>query len=172
MRAYFDYNASSVPLPEAREAVLRALAGGHGNPSSMHAEGRAARTIIERARDQLAALLGVSSRRVVFTSGATEANNTALRGFANAHPDATIVTTEIEHHSLLVTATALESRGPHVLRLPVDVDGQPDLDALARETSARRCLVSIGLANGETGHVLDLEHVRAAMAPETVLHID
>ena len=123
MRAYFDYNASSVPLPEAREAVSRALASGHSNPSSMHAEGRAARAIIERARDQLAALLGVSSRRVVFTSGATEANNTALRGYADAHPDATIVTTEIEHHSLLVTATALETRGTHVLRLPVDVDG-------------------------------------------------
>lgn len=172
MRTYFDYNASSVPLPEAHEAVLRALAGGHGNPSSMHAEGRAARSIIEQARDRLAALLGVSSRRVVFTSGATEANNTALRGFAAAHPDATIVTTEIEHHSILATATALESRGTHVLRLAVDVDGQPDLDALARETSTRRCLVSIGLANGETGHIVDFEHVRAAMAPGTILHVD
>lgn len=172
MRAYFDYNASSVPLPEAREAVLRALTDSHGNPSSMHAEGRATRAIIERARDQLAALLGVSSRRVVFTSGATEANNTVLRGFADAHPDATIVTTEIEHHSLLATASALESRGRHVLRLAVDVDGQPDLDALARETSARGCLVSIGLANGETGHVIDLAPVRAAMAPGTILHVD
>jgi len=82
------------------------------------------------------------------------------------------VTTEIEHHSLLVTAAALESHGTRVARLPVDVDGQPDLDALARETRARRCLVSIGLANGETGHVLDLRRVRAEMAPETILHID
>jgi len=172
MRAYFDYNASSVPLPEAREAVSRALAEGHGNPSSMHAEGRAARAIVERARDQLASLLGVSSRRVVFTSGATESNNTALRGFDATEADVTIVTTQIEHHSVLATATALESRGARVLRLAVDVDGQPDLGALERATRSGRCLVSVGLANGETGHVLDLHDLRTALAPGTVLHVD
>jgi len=172
MRAYFDYNASSVPLPEAGEAVARVLAGGHGNPSSMHAEGRAARAVIERARDQLAGLLGVGSRRIVFTSGATEANNTALRGFAAAHGDATIVTTQIEHHSLLVTAAALESRGTRIVRLAVDVDGQPDLGALEREAHDHRCLVSLGLANGETGHVLDLERVRAVLPAEATLHVD
>lgn len=172
MRAYFDYNASSAPLAEASEAVTRALAGAPGNPSSMHAEGRAARAIIERARDQLAQLLGVASRRIVFTSGATEANNTVLRGFAAAHNDATIVTTQIEHHSLLVTAAALESRGTRVARLAVDVDGQPDLGVLERETRDRRCLVSLGLANGETGHILDLQRLRDALPAETTLHID
>lgn len=172
MRAYFDYNASSVPLPEALEAVSRALAEGHGNPSSMHAEGRAARAIVERARDQLAALLRVSPRRIVFTSGATEANNTALRGFARAHSGAAIVTTQIEHHSLLVTAAELESRGTRVARLAVDIDGQPDIPSLQREVRADRCLVSVGLANGETGHVLDLQRMRAALTPDTLLHID
>lgn len=172
MRAYFDYNASSMPLAESRAAALRALGDGLGNPSSMHAEGRAARAIIERGREQLAALLEVSPRRVVLTSGATEANNTALRGFAQAHPDATVITTEIEHHSLLVTAAALETRGTRVVRLAVDVDGQPDLVSLEHETRAGRCLVSIGAANGETGHVLDLQRVREVLAPQTVLHID
>jgi cysteine desulfurase len=172
MRAYFDYNASSVPLPEAREAVSRALEAGHGNPSSMHSEGRTARAIIERSRDQLSSLLGVSSRRIVFTSGATESNNTALRGFAGTRADATIITTQIEHHSVLATAEVLESRGTRVVRVPVDVDGQPDLDTIERETRERRCLVSIGLANGETGHVLALHDLRKVIAPETVLHVD
>jgi cysteine desulfurase len=138
----------------------------------MHAEGRAARTIVERAREQLSSLLGVSPRRLVFTSGATESNNTALRGFAADHADATMVTTQIEHHSVLATADALESRGARVIRLPVDVDGQPDLDVLERETRERHCLVSVGLANGETGHVLALPDLRQAMAPGTVLHVD
>jgi cysteine desulfurase len=172
MRAYFDYNASSVPLPEARDAVSRALADGHGNPSSMHAEGRSARAIVEQARDHLASLLCVNSRRVVFTSGATESNNTALRGFVAAHRDATIVTSEIEHHSVLATAAALEACGARVTRLAIDVDGQPDLEALENATRATRCLVSIGLANGETGHMLDLQRLRAALAPETILHVD
>lgn len=172
MRAYFDYNASSVPLPEARDAAARALAEGYGNPSSMHTEGRNARAIVERARDQLATLLGVSSRRVVLTSGATESNNTALRGFVAAHEDATIVTTEIEHHSVLATVASLEARGARVIRLPVDVDGQPDLRTLERETQDHRCLVSVGIANGETGHVLNLADLRESLAPGTVLHVD
>jgi cysteine desulfurase len=172
MRAYFDYNASSVPLPEARDALSRALADGHGNPSSMHAEGRAARAIVELARDRLASLLGISSRRVVFTSGATESNNAALRGFVAAQHDATILTTQIEHHSVLATAAALEARGARVIRLGVDVDGQPDLETLERETRTKRCLVTVGVANGETGHVLALEDVRTVLAAGTVLHID
>jgi cysteine desulfurase len=172
MRAYFDYNASAVVLPETRDAVARALADCHGNPSSMHREGRQARQLVEKAREQLASLLGVASRRIVFTSGATESNNTALRGFVAAHGDGAILTTDIEHHSVLATAASLEAGGARVIRLAVDIDGQPDLETLTRATDATPSLVSIGLANGETGHILDLKRVRAALPDGAVLHVD
>ena len=172
MRAYFDYNASSFPYPEVVDAMTRALVEGAGNPSSMHGEGRRARRSIEDARDQVAALLGTSSRRVLFTSGATEANNTALRGFAAASPAGTIATTTIEHHSILATVTALEASGTHVVRVGVDRSGRPDLEGLGRISQEGPTLVSIAAANGETGHIIDLDAVRAVLAQETQLHVD
>lgn len=172
MRAYFDYNASSLPYPEVVAAMTRTLSEGAGNPSSMHGEGRRARRSIEDARDRVASLLGTTSRRVIFTSGATEANNTALRGFAAASPAGTIVTTTIEHHSILATVAALEASGTRIVRVAVDRSGRPDLDAIAGATQEAPTLVSIAAANGESGHIVDLDAVRAALAPGTLLHVD
>jgi cysteine desulfurase len=172
VRAYFDYNASSLLRPEARTAMLRAVEDGAGNPSSAHGEGRRARARIEAAREQVARLLTVDPKRVVFTSGATESNNTALRGFYDAHGDGVIVTSAIEHPSVLSTATAIERRGARIVRLAVDSDGQPDLDGLARTCGGSPSLVSLGLANGETGHVLDFEAVRAVLGAASLVHLD
>jgi cysteine desulfurase len=172
MRAYFDYNASSPTLPEVAAEMARVLAEHPGNPSSMHAEGRRARSLIEAARDRLAAVLSTSSRRVVFTSGATEANNTALRGFAATNPDAAIVTTAIEHHSVLATVASLEATGTRIERVGVSRDAVPDRERVAAASRQGACLVSIALANGETGHVIDVEAVRGVLAPGTLLHVD
>jgi cysteine desulfurase len=172
MRAYFDYNASSLPYPEVIDAMTRTSREGAGNPSSMHGEGRRARRSIEDARDRVAALLGTSSRRVVFTSGATEANNTALRGFAVSSQSGAIVTTTIEHHSILATVTALEASGARVVRVGVDRFGHPDLEAIGRASKEGPTLLSIAAANGESGHVVDLDAVRAVLAPGARLHVD
>src|SRR5213080_19748 len=108
MRIYLDHNAGAPLRPEAREAMLRFL-GRPGNPSSAHREGARARGAVEAARAEVAALIGAGPAEIVFTSGATEANNLALRGVVRA--PAGLVTTAIEHASVLETARALASVG-------------------------------------------------------------
>ncbi len=172
MRAYFDYNASSPPYPEVIAEMTRVLATCAGNASSIHAEGRRVRELIESARDRVAALVGASPRRIVFTSGATEANNTALRGFAALAPDGIIATTTIEHHSILATVAALEAMGTRVARVGVERSGRLDTAALGDPVREGRALASVGAANGETGHVADLDAVRAVLTPDALLHVD
>lgn len=169
---YFDYNASSLLRPRAALALVRWIEHGGGNPSSMHARGRRARLGIEEARRQVAALAdGAAARDVVFTSGATESNNTVLRAFAAAEPDAPIVVSEVEHHSLLATADDLERRGHRIVRLPARADASLDFEPLAA-LAGRPCLVSLGLANGETGALLDLDALRAACPESALVHLD
>ncbi len=169
---YFDYNASSLLRPEAAFELVRWIGEGGGNPSSMHARGRSARVALEEARRQVAALAdGAAARDVVFTSGATESNNTVLRAFAAAEPTRPIVVSEVEHHSLLATADDLERGGHRVVRLGARLDGSLDWSPLAALGDGP-CLVSLGLANGETGALLDLDELRAACPPSAFIHLD
>ena len=128
-RIYLDWNATAPLRPQARSAALAALDAA-GNPSSVHAEGRAARRLIEQAREEVAALTGAEPRNVVFTSGGTEANMLALTPASGAN---TLLISGIEHPSVLAggrfPAAAVE-------RLPVTADGQIDLDALERRLAA------------------------------------
>lgn len=141
-RAYLDWNATARLRPEAREAVLAALDNG-GNPSSVHGDGRQARRLVDRAREQVAALVGVLPREVVFTSGGTEANALAL---SPALGDVLLVSA-IEHPSVRAGGRFLA-----VEDIPVTRDGVVDLGALERLLAGvRRPLVSIMLANNETG---------------------
>lgn len=198
MNGYFDYNASSLLRPEAAAAMKTWIGDDGGNPSSMHAMGRRARLAIEDARRQVASLVeGAASRDVVFTSGATESNNTVLRSFAAAHPDAPIVVATVEHHSLLATVDDLEARGHRIVRLPANSDGaidfapllalgQPEATSAAAKAptsgpaanaptnpeDAPACLVTLGLANGETGAILDLDAMLAACPTSAVIHLD
>lgn len=150
VRTYLDYNASAPLRPAAREAVLAAL-DAPGNASSVHAEGRRARTIIEGAREQVAALVGATPSEVVFTSGATEANNCVM-----AAGWAAICVADIEHDSVLAPARA---SGAEIIKLPVSTDGVVDLaaarealaEAVSRHQDARRVLLSVMMANNETG---------------------
>ncbi|MBX9588208.1 MAG: cysteine desulfurase [Hyphomonadaceae bacterium] len=153
-RTYLDWNATAPLRPEAREAAVAAL-DVVGNPSSPHAEGRRARAIIEDAREKVAALVGATPAEVVFTSGGTEANNAVLAAGWD-----TIVLSGIEHDSVLVPARDGRAR---VVEMPVGRSGVVGVDApLADHVSAGRSLLSLQMANNETGVVQPVAAVAAA----------
>ena len=172
MSRYFDYNATHPAREEVIHAVAQAMAADVGNPSSMHAAGRRARLLLDDARAQVATLVGADSRSVVFTSGATEANNLALRGFAGAQPRGTIVTTEIDHVSILAPAEALAREGYRMEILPVGRNAKPDTDHIRRLTEAGPCLIATSWANGESGHIADVAALVASVAEGSLLHLD
>ncbi|MDP3855542.1 cysteine desulfurase family protein [Phenylobacterium sp.] len=172
-RVYLDYNATAPLRPEALEAVTRAYALG-GNPSSIHAAGRAARALVEQARTEIAALIGGPASTVVFTSGGTEANALAVDS-AVATGSKRLIVSAIEHDSVLETAKA---SGASVEILPVNAEGLADLAWLAERLSRwdaadGRPFVALMLANNETGVIQPVreasEIVRAA---EGWLHVD
>ena len=139
--AYFDHNATAPVSSEVAEAVATALKT-YGNPSSVHAEGRVARAAVEEAREQVAQLVGAKPENVIFTSGATEANNQALRGCGRPQ----VLASAIEHPSVLEVA-------PDDDRIPVSADGVTDLDALSEmlKRRGRFVVVSVMAANNESG---------------------
>jgi cysteine desulfurase len=166
-RTYLDHNASSPLRPEARRAVIAALDAA-GNASSVHGEGRAARDLVEAAREQVAGAFALPPRAVVFTSGGTEANAMAVCGIA---ADRAIISA-VEHPS--VHAAAGRSGRP-VERLPVDHDGIVALDALERllQDKPSPDLVSLMLANNETGAIQPVaEAARMAHAHGAIIHCD
>jgi cysteine desulfurase len=151
-RTYLDHNATSPLRPAAREAIEKAFRDG-GNASSVHAEGRIARAIIDDAREAIARELGVLSPMLVFTSGGSEANNLAIKGAAVDR----LLVSAVEHPSVLESARAA---GKPVEIVPVDRDGIIDLVALDRMLAGGpRALVSIMLANNETGVIEPLRQV-------------
>ena len=172
-RAYLDWNATAPLRPQARAAMLAAL-DICGNPSSIHAEGRAARRLVEEARAQVAALVGAEPQNVVFTSGGTEANALALSpgiGTGGAVCERLLVSA-IEHPSVLAGGRFPAAK---VEQVPVTADGCIDLAALAKALGAPggRPLLSLMLANNETG-VLQPVSEAAAMVHEAggLLHVD
>jgi hypothetical protein len=166
---YLDYNATAPIRPEARDAVLRAFETA-GNPSSVHASGRAARDLVETARAQVAALVGVVPGSVTFVSGGTEANALAIGSAAFAGFNRIIVS-EGEHDAVLETAAA---SGLQVLKMPLDADGVADLDWLEEALSDEgRALVCLMLANNETGVIQPIAEASALVrAADGWLHVD
>src|SRR5687768_5119416 len=137
MHVYLDNNSTTQPAPQVVEAVTRVLTEEWGNPSSVHRFGQAARRAVELARQQVCALLGCTERELIFTSGATESNNTALRGLLGVRPGRrTIVTTKLEHSAVREPCARLEKDGFNVIYLPVNIDGLVDLDALGQTFTA------------------------------------
>ena len=171
MRVYLDHNASAPLREEAREAMREAL-DLVGNPSSAHREGARARSVVERARADVAVLIGAAPAEIVFTSGATEANNLALRGVLGARPGA-LVTTTIEHASVRETAQALAQGGTAVVTVGVDHIGRLGASDVAAACPPATALVSVALANGEVGSTAPLAEIAAALAGRGVLvHTD
>ena len=162
MRIYLDHNATAPLLPAAREAMLPFL-GPPANPSSAHREGARARAVMEAARADVAALIGAAPGEIVFTSGATEANNLALRA---AGADAALATTAVEHASVLEPARA--AAGARLRVVSVDAEGRVAVEAV-RAAAAGAALASIGLANGEVGAVQPIAEIAAALRRGGVL---
>jgi len=172
---YLDYNASAPVRPEAQRAIAEALLHAHGNPSSTHAFGAAARAALARARKQVADGLGAAPDCVVFTSGATEANNTVLRQVTRGAPlpDVHLVTCATEHPAVLEEARALASEGCQVTILPVERDGRLDLERFAAALTPRTRLASVMWANNETGVIQPIaELARRAAAQGVPFHTD
>ena len=160
MRAYLD-NAASTPLtPEVIDAMLPVMRGHFGNPSSIHKEGREARSLIESARKRVAAQVGASIGEVFFTSGGTEASNMAIKCSVRDLGVTDIISSPTEHHCVLHSIADVRRRGGvEVHTLSVDAWGRPslnDLDTLLGRLSGRRVLVSLMHANNETGNAIDL----------------
>lgn len=168
-RTYLDHNATSPLRPEAREAMMAALDVA-GNASSVHAEGRRARALVEAAREQVAATAGAKPREIVFTSGGTEANNAVFKGAWDQ-----LLVSSVEHDSVL--ASAKHTDAPLVV-MPVRRDGVLDVAFVAaflkRETSGfKRALLSVQVANNETGVVQPMAKLMALAREHGVaVHID
>ncbi len=151
---YLDNNATTRVLPEVAEAVAGAMHDGCGNPSSVHAAGARAREQLWRAREQVAALLSTDPAAVVFTGGATEANNLVLQSLLGGPMNGyRLVTTAVEHSSVLAAAEELERLGREVVVLPVDSNGLVREEEVAEAVAPGRTLVSVQWANNETGVV-------------------
>ncbi|WP_454716252.1 cysteine desulfurase family protein [Caulobacter segnis] len=163
---YLDYNATAPLRPEAREALLRALES-PANPSSVHAAGRAARDVVERARAEVGTLVGVPAGSVTFVSGGTEANALAIQ---SARVDRIIISA-VEHDAVVETAKV---SGLPVEILPVDGNGVADLTWLAQALEAPgKALVCLMLANNETGVIQPVAEASALVrAAEGLLHVD
>jgi cysteine desulfurase len=170
MQTYLDHNATSPMHPLVLEAMLPYLGNMSGNASSLHSTGRLARSAIELARNQVANLLDCETRSVIFTSGGSEANNLLLKGYvdpANAGP---VVSSDIEHPSILQPLVQLEQAGYTVIRLGVNSLGQVDLDAARQLFSGQSPqIVSVMLANNETGALQPIQEIAELIENEDCL---
>ena len=175
MRIYLDHNATTPVRPEVADAMDGVQRETYGNPSSVHAEGAAAKAEIDRARERVASLLGVTAGEILFTGGATEANNTALLGVLRSRADRgrRVVTTSVEHPSVEAPLAVLEREGWHVTRVPVDEDGCVDPDEFGDAIADDTAMVTAIWANNETGVLQPLARI-AEIARErgVVVHAD
>ena len=172
---YLDHQATTPTDPRVTEAMLPWFRERFGNPASPHAFGVAAEKAVEAARAEIATLVGAEPREIVFTSGATEANNLAIKGavrFKGA-PGSHVVTFATEHKCVLESAEALRREGAEVSVLPVNPDGRFDLDRLAEAIGPRTVLVSAMAANNEIGVVQPVAEIGALCRNRGVLfHTD
>jgi cysteine desulfurase len=166
MRAYLDNNATTPIDPAVLAAVEIALRDVFGNPSSIHKEGQSARRRIEEARESVAALVGAAAREIVFTSGGTECNNAAIFGAGRHH----IVTTAIEHPSVLEPVEELARRGHAVTIVPPLRNGVVPAEAVIEALRPETRLVAMMLANNETGVVQPVADV-ARVCRERGIHV-
>jgi cysteine desulfurase len=172
---YLDHNATTPVHPEVVEAMLPWLRKHFGNPSSTHVYGRRAHEAVEAARAQVAGLLGCQADEVFFTSGGTEANNLAILGAAEAVAGKRkhLLSSSVEHPATARPCERLERGGWEVTRLPVDAQGMVRLDEARAQVRGDTALVSIMLANNETGTLMPIAGIAdIARARGALLHTD
>lgn len=162
MTAYFDSNATTRLAPEALEAMLPFLGDRFGNPSAFCRFGRSLLDPMESARIEVAHLINASPSEIIFTSCGTESNNMAVKGAAELLPQRNrIVTSSVEHPAIIEPLSAMESRGMEVSRVPVDGDGMLDMSALESLLDEDVALVTMMMANNETGVIYPMREAAA-----------
>ncbi|HVH88399.1 MAG TPA: cysteine desulfurase family protein [Terriglobales bacterium] len=170
-RAYLDSNATTPILPEVFEAMRPYYLDQFGNASSIHHYGQHARAAVERARESVAKLLGCRGAEIVFTSGGTEADNLAVFGLTHAGDH--VITSQIEHHAVLNACKSLEKRGVEVTYLRVDGQALVDPEDIGRALRPNTKLISIMMANNETGVLEPVEEIgRIAAEADVYFHTD
>ncbi|MCH4457511.1 cysteine desulfurase [Staphylococcus haemolyticus] len=175
MEVYADYAATTPVKPEVIEEMMTIYKSHFGNPSSIHSIGRDARRYLDESRRTVAKLLNAKPSEVIFTSGATESNNTAIKGlvYANEHLGNHIITTKIEHHSVLHVFEQLEKEGYDVTYLDVDDTGAIDLNQLKEALTNDTILVSIMFVNNEVGTVEPMYDIEDIVSESNaLLHVD
>ncbi len=179
-RVYMDYNATTPIHPEVQKELISSMEL-FGNPSSMHGFGREAHAKIDLARKRCAALIGADQEEIIFTAGGSESNNTVLKllgcgescccGYFGGRNE--IITSAIEHPSILETARALRARGVAVHEIGVDSTGKLDMEDFAAKLGEKTALVSIMYANNEIGTIQDIEKItRMAHEKGALMHTD
>lgn len=170
-RIYMDANATTPLLPDVLEAMRPWLLEHFGNASSIHQPGQQARAAVERARTSVARLLNCRESEVVFTSGGTESDNLAVFGLIQ--PGDHVITSSIEHHAVLHAAEKLAERGLEVTFLPASSDGRIDPDEVKRALRPNTKLISVMMANNETGVIQPVEEIgRIAREADVWFHTD
>jgi cysteine desulfurase len=170
-RVYLDNNATTPVLPEVFEAMRPYFGERFGNASSIHHHGQETRAAVEDARESVADLLGCSAAEIVFTSGGTESDNLAIAGWAAAGDH--VLTSSIEHHAVLHACNHLEKIGCEVTILPVDGRGLIDPSDVRRALRPNTKLISVMMANNETGVLQPVEEIgKIASAANVLFHTD
>ncbi len=174
-RIYLDHNATTPLDPEVKKIMLQFVNNGHGNPSSIYTEGKDARNAIEAARRSVAQLINCTARRITFTGSGSEANNLAIKGvaFSNWNSKNHIITTSIEHPSVISTCKWLEKHGFAVTYLAIEKAKRLNPKLLKSAITEKTCLVSIMMANNETGSIQPVAEL-AGIAKEhnIIFHTD
>ncbi|MDR4507211.1 MAG: IscS subfamily cysteine desulfurase [Candidatus Brocadiaceae bacterium] len=174
-RIYLDHNATTPLAPEVKELMVQCIHDCYGNPSSIYKEGKDAHFTMESARRSIAQLINCTARRILFTSGGSESNNFVLKGIVLRHHNTKnhIITTQIEHPSVLSTCRWLEQHGYEITYLSVDNTGLVSPEELTRAITDKTCLVSIMTANNESGTIQPIEQLAYRAKKQGVLfHTD
>jgi cysteine desulfurase len=174
MRIYLDHNAGAPIRPEVRAAIARFADEGLLNPSAIHRDGQRARRALEHARAGVARLIDAEPREIIFTSGGTESNNLAIRGAVESRgARRKVVTSAIEHSSILAPLEGMAARGLEVVRIAPDRVGRIAPEKIGDAVDSNTILVTIGLANAEVGTIQDAAAIANAVRPSgALLHLD
>lgn len=172
---YFDNSATTKVKDEVIKEMIPFFGVEFGNPSSIYTIGRNAKRAIEESRQKVANIIGAEKREIIFTSGGSESDNTALKGIAKKLKDKGnhIITSKIEHPAILDSCEFLERQGYVITYLNVDQDGKVDLNELARSITDKTILISIMFANNEIGTIQDVEKIsKIAHSRNILFHTD
>lgn len=173
---YFDNSATTRPYPQVVEVVKRAMEAYYGNPSSLHQKGLEAESVLKQARAVAAQYLGCKPAEILFTSGGTESNNTALKGVAFQYQGRGkhIVTTSVEHPAVYDVCKQLEAFGFTVTYLPVDREGRVSVEDVKKAVTSDTILVSVMHVNNELGTIQPIAEIGAWLRqfPKTLFHVD